>query len=266
MAALYLSHNHPKRKANVKTDNLAHIMRIGVISDVHGNLEALHAVLADIARSEVNAIICLGDMIGYGPDSDKVVRTIQALGISTIMGNHELGAIDASQLKWFNPAARESLKQAIKMLSAESLSFISGLKPVMLDFGFRFVHAFPPDSVKTYLFAVSDDAICRAFEIMPQRVCFVGHTHLLELIAYNGSSLSRKRLPEGITRLSADQQYVINVGSVGQPRDGNHDAKYVIYDIDNQWVVLRQVAYDIDAVVDKMKAAGFPKALALRLR
>ncbi len=100
---------------------------------------------------------------------------------------------------------------------------------------------------------------------MTQRICFVGHTHLLELIRYGNDSFQREPLSEGVTRLANDWQYIVNIGSVGQPRDGNHDAKYVIYDTQAMTIELRLIAYDINAVVRKIKAAGLPEANALRL-
>lgn len=240
-------------------------MRIAVLSDIHGNYEALGATLADMDHACIDSVICLGDMIGYGPDSEKVVQTIQARGIHTVMGNHELGAVDPSYLTWFNDTARDSLEKAILMLSRESLAFIGKLKPFVVEFGCRFVHGFPPDSMITYLFAVSDMTLRHTLETMPQRLCFVGHTHLLELISQNGSGFHRHPLPKGSTRLTGGHHHIINIGSVGQPRDGNHDAKYVIHDTDQMTVELRYVPYDIEAVVGKMKAAGLSEALAHRL-
>jgi diadenosine tetraphosphatase ApaH/serine/threonine PP2A family protein phosphatase len=122
------------------------------------------------------------------------------------------------------------------------------------------------DSVKTYAFAVTDNRMCNTFKSMTEKICFIGHTHLLEIIHYDGQRLSRSPLSEGITRLSSDHQYIVNIGSVGQPRDGNHDAKYVIFDTEQLTVDLRYIAYDIEAVMQKIRAAGLPGVHAERLR
>jgi predicted phosphodiesterase len=241
-------------------------MRIGVISDIHGNHEALQAVLEDLDRHEIHSIFCLGDLIGYGPAPDAVTLAIRDREIETVMGNHELGTMDPSHMRWFNPPARESLKITAGMLSKASLDFIATLKPSRVRFGCRFVHGFPLDSVNTYAFAVTDNRVTHTFKAMKENLCFIGHTHLLEIIDFDGQNLSRSPLLKGITRLSSDRKYIVNIGSVGQPRDGNHDAKYVIYDTEKLTVELRYIAYDIQAVMQKIRAAGLPEIHAERLR
>lgn len=241
-------------------------MRIAVLSDIHGNHDALGAVFEDLDHSDINTVFCLGDLIGYGPDPDPVVLSVRERGIETVLGNHELGVIAPMHLKWFNPPARDSLKKTAAMLSEASLAFISGLKPSLVASGCRFVHGFPLDSVKTYAFAVTSSHICNTFKEMAEKVCFIGHTHLLEIIDFSSRGLLRAPLSEGITQLSSDRQYIVNVGSVGQPRDGNHDAKYVIYDTEQLTVELRHIAYDIDAVIKKIRLAGLPEVHAERLR
>jgi diadenosine tetraphosphatase ApaH/serine/threonine PP2A family protein phosphatase len=128
------------------------------------------------------------------------------------------------------------------------------------------VHGFPLDSVTTYAFAVTDKRIRSTLKTMPEKICFIGHTHLLEIIDYDDPELLRAPLHKGITQLSSDSQYIVNIGSVGQPRDGNHDAKYVIYDTENLTVELRHIVYDIQAVMKKIRAAGLPEIHAERLR
>ena len=129
-------------------------MKIAVISDIHGNMEALREVFDDIEKSEVDSIICLGDMVGYGPEPEAVVQWIISHNIPTIMGNHELAVIDPTYLEWFNPAARQSILTIIPWLSEESMAFISGLETSMTLHSGRFVHGFPPDSIITYLFQI----------------------------------------------------------------------------------------------------------------
>lgn len=241
-------------------------MRIAVISDIHGNMEAFRRVLDDMGRSDVNGIFCLGDLVGYGPEPEAVVKQVQALEIPTVTGNHELGVANPKVLKFFNPLARRSLQLTVQMLSADSIRFIRGLETAGIFNNCRLVHGFPPDSVSTYLFQVKDDKIISTLDAMPEPICFVGHTHVIEMVSFDGRVVKHQTLARGISPLKAEQRCIINVGSVGQPRDNNNNAKYIIWDKRNHTIEVRYVPYDIEAVVAKIIAAGLPKSHAYRLR
>jgi len=240
-------------------------MRLAVISDIHGNLEAFTRVLTDIEHSGVDDIVCLGDIVGYGPDPEAVVDRIRARHIVTLMGNHELGVSDPGFLKYFNPLARQSLEKTIPLLSGESLRFLGRLKHSRIRYTCRFVHGFPPDSVRTYLFQVSDGTIKSVFEKITENLCFIGHTHLPAIVAFDGRSVLRRGFEKGRIALDRNRRYIINVGSVGQPRDGDNHAKYAIWDSDKGQLELRYVSYDIGTVAAKITALGFPEAHARRL-
>ncbi|QTA86129.1 metallophosphoesterase family protein [Desulfonema magnum] len=248
-------------------------MKIAVISDIHGNLDAFREVLADIDRSNVDAIISLGDNIGYGPEPEGVVRLIRKRKIPSVMGNHELVVADRRHLEWFNPIARKSLQKTISMLSNDSINFICGMKPYILCKKYRFVHGFPPDSPTTYLFHVSEEKLQEVFEQMKEEICFIGHTHELEIIGFDRRAIShpdekaitRTPMHKGITFLYDEKKYIINVGSVGQPRDGDNNSKYVIWDTLNYHIEVKYIPYDIATVVNKIFKAGLPKAHANRL-
>jgi predicted phosphodiesterase len=240
-------------------------MRIAVISDIHGNLDAFQQVLIDIDHSNIDALLCLGDNIGYGPEPEAVINLIRERGIPSVMGNHEVTVKDRKLLDWFNPAARQSLHKTFELLSEDSLQFILGLESYLVRFGCRFVHGFPPDSALLYLFQIPKHEFHRVFNQMSECICFVGHTHDLQIIGFDGRTLTHAPLNEGITSLDTDTQYIINIGSVGQPRDGNNKAKYVIWDNSNNYINVRFIPYDIASVVNKIIAAGLPKIHALRL-
>jgi predicted phosphodiesterase len=240
-------------------------MKLAIISDIHGNMEALNEVLIDIDKRHVDAMICLGDMVGYGPEPEEVIRTIIEREIPTIMGNHELAIIDTKYLEWFNPLARLSIRKTIPMLSEVSMDYIADLAVVAIKNGARFVHGFPPDSVITYLFQIEEPAFCSTFEALEEDLCFVGHTHKLEIVSYGGGVVIRAPLKEGIAKLHRDKKYIINVGSVGQPRDGNNNAKYMIWDTTENSIELRFVPYHIAQVTNKIIEAGLPEAHAERL-
>ena len=240
-------------------------MRIAIVSDIHGNLEAFNQVLADIDCSNVDEIICLGDNIGYGPDPDQVIERVQAHQIPSVIGNHELAVTHPKYLKWFNPVVRKSLQQSFPLLTDQSLEYISKQKPYLVSHGCRYVHGFPPDSALIYMFQISDHRSQGVFEKMEENICFVGHTHMLEMISYSGQTVKSSLLNEGINRLEKETKYILNVGSVGQPRDGDNRAKYAIWDSSQHTLEIRFLAYDIGAVVDKMKKAGLPEEHARRL-
>ena len=240
-------------------------MRLAVVSDIHGNLEAFKEVLLDIDRSKVDGVVCLGDCIGYGPEPDQVVSLVRRKNIPSVMGNHELGLVNKSYLGWFNQPTRRSLLLTRELLSSETLEFIQDLKSSMVFQGCRLVHGFPPESITTYLLDVSESECVLAFSDMQERMCFVGHTHVPEIVGFDGDKVSRGPLQQGLRSLEDGNMYIINVGSVGQPRDGNNRAKYVIWDSSRQTVDLRYVAYDIAITVKKILELGFPEFHAHRL-
>lgn len=240
-------------------------MKLAVLSDIHANIEAFQAVLTDIDNQNVDMILTLGDNVGYGPDPGEVVYLLQERRIATIMGNHERAVADTRKLNWFNPAAKQALETTIRMLPAEAIDRISALPKSMVHFGARFVHGFPPHSSTTYLFQVSDPKVEQTFAEMGESICFVGHTHDLELIDSDGYMVKRGRLARGITRLHQEKKYIINIGSVGQPRDGNLDAKYVIFDVDKLTIDLRYIQYEREKTAAKIIDAGLPRQYADRL-
>jgi predicted phosphodiesterase len=240
-------------------------MRLTIVSDIHGNLDAFEQVLADIDRSNVDDIINLGDNIGYGPEPDQVIKRVQARHISSVIGNHELAVMEPKYLKWFNPVAHESLLKTIKLLSDQSIQYISKQDSHRIAHGCRFVHGFPPDSALIYMFQVSDHRKKQILEKINERICFIGHTHILEMISYDGNTIEYKPLNKEVACLSKEKKYILNIGSVGQPRDGDNRAKYAIWDSAQDTVEVRFIAYDIASVVEKIIAAGLPEAHARRL-
>lgn len=240
-------------------------MRLAVISDIHANLEAFEQVLIDIDKSNIDSTVCLGDNIGYGPDPEQVVSMIKNHNIPSVMGNHELALLEPSYLSLFNPLARKSLLKTMDLLSEETIHFISGLKPFLIRYECRFVHGFPPDSATLYLFQIPEDELLLTFKRMEEKICFLGHTHRLEIIDFNGQIVSRVPLTKNIIRLDRERQYIVNIGSVGQPRDGNNCAKYVIWDSSEYNIEIKFIPYNIVSVVDKILSSGFPIEHAIRL-
>ncbi|MDJ0884017.1 MAG: metallophosphoesterase family protein [Desulfobacterales bacterium] len=240
--------------------------KLAILSDIHGNLNALEEVLKDIDALGVSKIFSLGDNIGYGPEPEAVIQRLQARGIPSVLGNHELAVTDASELDWFNPVARESLLKTVEMLSEVSIERIHQFPYCRVEDDLRFVHGFPPDSPVIYQFQASDDDLVKTFSELQEQIFFTGHTHYPEIIEYNAGGIEKYKFSRQTLHLKTDTRYIINAGSVGQPRDGNNNAKYVLFDAVARTVELRYIPYDIESTVQKILDAGLPEAHALRLR
>jgi len=240
-------------------------MRIAVISDIHGNLEAFEAVLNDIASCRIDRTLCLGDCIGYGPDPEAVAHLLRNEGIDSVMGNHELGICDAHTLVWFNPLARESLEWTVSRLSEESRIYLCSLPRAIVFDDLRFVHGFPPDSPLVYFFQVPDSSVQRVLSSMKERFCFIGHTHVLRIALWQHAAFQKRRLSQEIVSVAKEGRAIVNVGSVGQPRDGDRRAKYVILDTGENTIEIRLVDYPRDVTIRKMLAAGLPQSHIERL-
>ena len=240
-------------------------MKFAVISDVHGNLDALEAVLADIDGAGLKDVYSLGDNIGYGPQPEEVLHRLWEKNIPSVLGNHELAVVEPKRLGWFNPVARKSLLKTAEMMSPAARMRISRWPRYRVNHGLRFVHGFPPDSAYTYHFEIDPQGKLQELARSKEWLCFIGHTHDLTLIASDGEHLREEDLDRGLTALDTRNRYMICVGSVGQPRDGNKNAKYVSVDTETATIDVRFVEYDIDRVARKIIAAGLPKVHANRL-
>lgn len=240
-------------------------MRVAVISDIHANLEAFTEVLPDLERSGTDTVINLGDCIGYGPNPEEVVRLIRSRSIQTIMGNHELAIVRPEFLSWFNESARRSLLLTEGLISEDTRVWLTGLDASLAFQEGLFVHGLPPKSITEYLFEARDSRLAGVFERMEHRICFVGHTHLLELVSWQNGKVMRSDLGEGIIRLDPETRYIANIGSVGQPRDRTKDAKYAIWDTVEDTLEIRFVPYNALKTARKIIVLGFPGINADRL-
>lgn len=241
-------------------------MRVAVLSDIHGNLEALDAVLADMAGGVVDQVVCLGDLVGYGPDPEEVVSRVRREGYQAILGNHEAALAARNERERMNFQARENNISTAALLSAANLSYCCSL-PRTFELGpALFVHGCPPDSVHCYLYLLPDEAVRRLLaDDTGHRLYFVGHTHELMLVWLEDGQVVRRRLEQGVHDLGSDDRYLINCGSVGQPRDGDRRAKYLIWDSGQSRLEVRAVDYDAKVTAGKIIDRGFPKAFADRL-
>ncbi|NDY42689.1 metallophosphoesterase family protein [Dissulfurirhabdus thermomarina] len=241
-------------------------MRLAVLSDIHGNLEAFRAVLADVAAAGADRAVCLGDIVGYGADPEACVALVRERGIACIQGNHDLGVVSPAQARRFNPSARVSLEITKRLLSPGARDFLAALPRTLVVGDAWCVHGFPPDSVDTYLWQATGREIAEALRALPVPLCFVGHTHELALVRVGpGDVVVQSGFGPGGLILGPGERVLVNAGSVGQPRDGDSRAKYVVWDDAARTLEVRRVPYDVAAAAEKILAAGFPAYNAQRL-
>jgi diadenosine tetraphosphatase ApaH/serine/threonine PP2A family protein phosphatase len=214
-------------------------------------------VLGDIdsRRPGVEEIIALGDTLGYGPEPEACMNLLRESGIVSVQGNHELALAQPKYRRWFNPQAREALHWTRERVSDETMAYIRELPMFLIRHGCLFVHGLPPDSAFKYLYDVTDDDMADLFARFAEAAAFIGHTHELALVTWDGRRAMRSRLQQGSRRLDRSRRYIINIGAVGQPRDEDNRAKYVLWNTDTRELTVRYVAYD-----RKPAAAGFQSA------
>nr|WP_321464677.1 metallophosphoesterase family protein [uncultured Desulfobulbus sp.] len=241
-------------------------MRLAIIADIHGNSRALDAVIADISKIGVDRIVSLGDNIGYGPEPEEVVRTLQGYRVLSVMGNHELALISRSYFQRLHANARQSLLTTRCLLSEQSLAWLEQLPPVRCLFGARFVHGCPPQSMTVYLHNPTATRLQRLFGEFKERCCFAGHTHTFGWYVSTQGRVQSREVKLGQRRLDPQSRYLILPGSVGQPRDTlGWQAKYLFWDQEAELMDLRAVDYDVQTTIHLIKERGFPLVNAQRL-
>lgn len=239
-------------------------VRLALFSDIHANWAAFEAVWADLTQYDVHGVYSLGDNVGYGPSPQEVVAFLHTHGVLSIQGNHERGLVTPQERSWFNPHARQGLEQTRSMMAPEWIQALAAYPLSRVVENARLVHGCPPDSPFTYLFEYEEDP-AQLFEMFDEPICFVGHTHELQWVRSQKGRVTHGLLHHGVLTLDTTARYVVNIGSVGQPRDGDNRAKYVIWDTDQSTLTVRFVPYDIQDTVDKIMARGLPQSSASRL-
>jgi predicted phosphodiesterase len=238
-----------------------------ILSDIHANWEALEAVAADAAGS-FDQTLCCGDLIGYGADPNICVEWVRANCALVVRGNHDKACTGLDDLEWFNPIAREAALWTAQVLTAENANYARALpKGPLTVGGFQIVHGSALDEDE-YVLGPAEAEL--AFAYMENRVEFFGHTHVQGGFLWNHSRaeiLHRVAPRAGRQLLEIDPAlaYMINPGSIGQPRDGDSRAAYAVYDADVGIVTYRRVAYDVTGAQKKIRRAGLPPILADRL-
>lgn len=239
-------------------------MRLLVLSDIHANLTALEAVLAD-AAGEWDRVWFLGDLVGYGPDPNEAIDRLRELDALALSGNHDWAVLGKLDLFDFNEDARRSVEWTRKQLTDDNRAYLATLPPQAVEGVFSLAHASPRHPIWEYILDL--ETAFENFAYFDTPICLVGHSHMPLLFRINsqGEELIGYVTEQGETADLGQERHILNPGSVGQPRDGDPRAAYALLDTDVQLWTYRRVAYDIAAVQERMRAAGLPQRSILRL-
>jgi predicted phosphodiesterase len=242
-------------------------VRYLIVSDIHGNLEGLEAVLAH-AAGKYDQALCCGDLIGYGADPNAVTEWAREHAAAVVRGNHDRASVGLDDLEWFNPVARAAAVWTQQELTPDHTEYIRNLPkgPLMFD-GFQVVHGSPLDEDE-YMLAAADAG--QVFSYLETPLTFFGHTHLQGGFIWNHARIETiEQTPRAEERLTLELDpecaYMINPGSVGQPRDGDPRAAYVLYNPEERFLIYYRLPYDVGKAQEKIRRAGLPPILADRL-
>ena len=238
-------------------------MKFGIISDIHGNLEALTAVVGVLRDKGATRFVCCGDIVGYGPDPNRCVEIIRGLGCICVAGNHDWAAVGSIPINSFNSSAATAVLWTRPLLSESNRLYLESL-PLTAEEGPLFIVHSSPSAPDAWEYVLTLRQAGREMEHLAGGVCVVGHSH---------QPLAVERLPGKQARQFRDDtfdirpevKYFVNAGSVGQPRDGDPRACCMLYDDGQQSMTYLRVSYDIPAVQARIRAAGLPDYLASRL-
>jgi diadenosine tetraphosphatase ApaH/serine/threonine PP2A family protein phosphatase len=237
--------------------------RVAVISDVHANWHALEAVLGAVEEERPDEVWCLGDLVGYGPRPNPCCEAVAARADLCLVGNHDLGVLGDLDLLDFAPDAVESARWTRGVLTAEARSFLESLEPRATREGVELFHASPRDPVWEYVLTVETAA--SAFELTEAPLVLVGHSHIPLALALEGRKLDGGHAPEGTEAQLDGERRLLNPGSVGQPRDGDPRAAWLLLDFASGRASFRRVAYPVERTQAEIRERGLPPPLAERL-
>ena len=240
-------------------------MKTAIFSDVHSNLPALQAVLGDIEKNGVSRIICLGDTVGYNAEPVACLERVRAVCEFVVQGNHDMACAGELEADWFNGVAKAGIEYSKKELSEEDRRYLRELPLVKSTDGCSYVHA-SLDEPAEFRYVLSGAAALSHFRAQPARLAFSGHTHKpVVWFLDEKRHLSLEQASENIS-FEEPGKYLVNVGSVGQNREGRPEACYVLFDPEKQGIQFRRIPYDVKAAQKRIRAAGLPEILALRLQ
>lgn len=246
-------------------------MRWALFSDIHGNLEALETVLDSIRGARADRLVCLGDIVGYGANPNECVTLTKQSSALTIAGNHDHAALGLLDISEFNDHARAAIIWTQDNLAGESAEWLRGRGIFLAEAKLRIVHASPGHPLEWNYILSPMDAY-QEFRMFEEPICFVGHSHVAGLYLapeegdYAAGFIQERELPPNEPlQLPKNQRAILNVGSVGQPRDRDPRAAWVLYDDETATATLHRLEYDIESAQHRILDAGLPPFLAYRL-
>ena len=237
-------------------------MRVAVISDVHANYHALEAVLRQIEAERVDAIWCLGDTVGYGPLPNECCETVEARADYCLVGNHDLVVLGELTVSDFNDDAAAAALWTSEVLTNPSRSFLQRLQPVGEQDGVDLFHASARDPIWEYV--LTEEAAQATLQLSDAPLVLVGHSHVALAITLDDGTVLGGLAPGG-TEIELQGRWLLNPGSVGQPRDGDARAAWLLLDLDRRFAAYRRAPYSIGDTQSEMRERGLPNALAARL-
>jgi len=237
-------------------------VRYAIFGDIHGNDDALEAVLKALEKEEAERFLCVGDLVGYGAEPGRCIARAREIRCVVVAGNHDYAVVERTPIDYFNPDARAAVLWTREHLSVEDKDYLESLPLAHVQEDLALVHA-TVDTPKLFNYIQSLSDARRSFDALERPACFVGHSHV-PMTFFNGTEVTYTRDPA--YEISPDVKTLVNVGSVGQPRDMDERAAYVMFDSDAQTVRLERVPYDVESAARKITDAGLPEMNAFRLR
>ena len=239
-------------------------MRVAVLSDVHANLHALEAVLESVAEDAPDAVWCLGDVVGYGPRPNRCSRLVAERADLCLIGNHDLGVLGRLDLNDFSEDAAESARWSASVLEDEPRAFLESLEPQATQGEVGLYHASARDPVWEYV--LTPFSALASFEASDARILLVGHSHVALAFILSENRLETAIAPDGTELdLTGDARWILNPGSVGQPRDGDARAAYLLLDLEGRRAQYKRVEYPFERTQAEIRERGLPESLAERL-
>lgn len=238
-------------------------MRYGVISDIHSNLEAMEAVMHAMSGKSIDAYLFLGDIVGYGADPRETIRAVRSLDpCMCVAGNHDRGATGLLDPENFNEYAKEAILWTRNTLKQGDIDYLNSLRLLHEEKDFTLVHGSLEEPAEFNYVLEKDDARL-TIQRMQTRLCFVGHSHKAGTFYSDGVTVAYTA--DRKIKLEGRNKYVVNAGSVGQPRDGDARAAFIVYDTKEDTIEIHRIGYDIESAGRKILKAGLPEISALRL-
>lgn len=238
-------------------------MRYGIFSDIHSNLEALDAVIEAYRKEAIDKYLCVGDVVGYAANPKECIEKIKTLCMITVAGNHDWAAVGLFSVDYFNPEAKEAIFWTKRNIDDSHRYFLESLKLIYKTEDLTLVHG-TLDKPQDFNYMTHGYTAWETFGLLETNICFVGHSHVAGMFIKDKAEHLEYREDDSLD-IKDENKYIINVGSVGQPRDGNPAAAYCIYDTVKKEVQIKRISYDMETARKKIIEVGLPRFLSHRL-